>query len=51
MHHVQEIKDFRQAQVPLAQLILSIPEIKSVTMNPTSFVVMKKVAALCCADV
>ncbi|KAM7458702.1 hypothetical protein BLSTO_00548 [Blastocystis sp. subtype 1] len=38
-----EIKDFRQAQVsPLAQLILSIPEIKSVTMNPTSFVVMKK---------
>ena len=49
---MQEIKDFRQAQVsPLAQLILSIPEIKSVTMNPTSFVVMKKVVALRSADV
>ena len=52
MHHGQEIKEVRQAQVsPLAQLILSIPEIKSVTMKPTSCVVMQKVAALCCADV
>ena len=28
---------------PLAQLVLSLPEVKSVTMTPNSFIVMKKV--------
>ena len=45
------MKDFAQARIsPLAQLVLSIPEVRSISFSPSSFSITKKVSIVKCDD-